>query len=441
MGNTIDPIALFRLSVLGPLASRERFSRGELKKIIQELASQTYQIPNSNSVHLAEKTIERWYYRWKKYGFDGLANTQRSDKSRCYLSDEIQVAIIAIKKDNMSRSINTIIKLLETQGIVTKGSLSRSTVHRLLKQNDLSRRSIGSKDVIERRAFEAEFAGDLWYGDVMHGPRIQTDQGLKKVYLVSIMDDASRLICHSSFCFDETALSIEYVLKDALLKRGLPKKLMVDNGPAYRSTSLQGICARLKIRLIYSRPYEPESKGKLERWHRTIREQFLSELMIESIHGIDALNARLWAWIERLYHETVHSGLKDKMTPLMRYQKDLLSIQPLGVIATNIDEYFYHRIKRAVKKDGTVSYDNQHYEVDFSFVGKVVYLVIDPHCKKALYVESQDSEMRGSVFLLNKQKNNQRQRHRPQLKESTKPIEQSLVEAVYKKTQQEFNND
>ncbi len=68
-------------------------------------------------------------------------------------------------------------------------------------------------------------------------------------------------------------------------------------------------------------------------------------------------------------------------------------------------------------------------------------MVIDPHCKKALYVESQDSEMRGSVFLLNKQKNNQRQRHRPQLKESTKPIEQSLVEAVYKKTQQEFNND
>ncbi len=67
---------MFRLSVLGPLASREQLSRGELKKIIQELAAQTYQIPNSHRVHLAEKTRERWYYRWKQAGIEGLAGGQ-----------------------------------------------------------------------------------------------------------------------------------------------------------------------------------------------------------------------------------------------------------------------------------------------------------------------------------------------------------------------------
>jgi transposase InsO family protein len=441
MNHKIDPNALFRLSVLGPLASREQLSRGELKKIIQALAAQTYQIPNSYRVHLAEKTIERWYYRWKKAGIDGLANHPRSDKSRCHLASDIQEAIVNIKKDNPSRSINTIIKLLETQGVVAKNTLSRSTVHRLLSRHDLSRRCVNSKEAIERRAFEAEYAGDLWYGDVMHGPRIQTKHGLKKVYLVSIMDDASRLICHSCFCFDETALSIEYVLKDALLKRGLPKKLMVDNGPAYRSASLQGICARLKIRLLYSRPYEPQSKGKLERWHRTLREQFLSELILEKIQDIQALNARLWTWIERIYHDTTHSSLKNSLTPQQRYHEDLLHVQPLDAIATHIDEYFYHRVKRCVKKDGTISYENSLYEVAFDLVGKLIYLVVEPHAKKVLYVESLDGERLGAVFLLNKKMNNTRQRNRPTIKVAETTPEHSLVENIYEKAKQQFDHE
>ena len=112
----------------------------------------------------------------------------------------------------------------------------------------------------------------------MHGPTLTLKTGRCKVFLVSLMDDASRLLAHSAFCTNETALAIEGVLKQAVLKRGLPKKQVVDNGAAYRAATLQGICARLDIRLIYCRPYAPEGKGKLERWHRTFRDQFLSEL-------------------------------------------------------------------------------------------------------------------------------------------------------------------
>src|SRR3546814_4626213 len=93
-----------------------------------------------------------------------------------------------------------------------------------------------------------------------------------------MMDDASRLITHSAFCLGETALDIEGVLKQALLKRGVCRKLVVDNGAAYRAQTLQGICVRLGVQLIYCRPYAPEGKGKLERWHRTCRDQFLGEL-------------------------------------------------------------------------------------------------------------------------------------------------------------------
>jgi hypothetical protein len=127
-----------------------------------------------------------------------------------------------------------------------------------------------------------------------------------------LLDDASRLIVHSAFCLSETALDIEGVLKQALLKRGIPKKLVIDNGPAYRAASLQGICARLKIRLVYCRPHEPEGKGKLERYHRTFREQFLNEIHTHHMTCLAELNARLWAWVEHVYHQNPHSELEDK---------------------------------------------------------------------------------------------------------------------------------
>ncbi len=440
MNNKIDAIALLRLSVLGPLASRDHLSRGELQQIVKELAKQTYHIPNSKRVHLSEKTIARWYYLWKRKGIDGLVTRQRSDKNSCQLPAAIQDAILACKKDNPARSIQTIITYLETVGVVQKNYLSRSTVHRLLKKHRVSARVVAEPHTIERRAFESQYAGDLWYGDVMHGPSIQTAQGMKKVYLVTLMDCASRLICHSAFCFDETATSIEFVLKEALLKRGLPKKLMIDNGPAYRADSLQKVCARLKIRLVYSRAYEPESKGKIERWHRTTRGQFLTEIDWQAIHSIDELNARLWVWVEQQYHRVPHASLPHHQTPLARFQQDLLKVQPLGEIAKHLDDYFYHRIKRTVKKDGTVSFEGKLFEVPFEFVGETVYVVIDAPTSTAKHIESLDYTRQGPIHPLDKQANMTRVRQRPtSALHSPSPPKTSLVEELLKKTNQQFD--
>lgn len=442
MTHHINEIALFRLSVLGPLVSRNRLERGELKVITEHLAKQTYQIPNSHRVHVSAKTIERWYHLWRKEGIDGLIPHTRCDKGHCSLSADLQQSIIHLKMDNPARSINTIIKLLEMDGLARKGQLSRSTVHRLLQTNHLSKRKLDKgSEMIERRAFEAKLVGDIWYGDVMHGPRIVTKSGMRKTYLATVMDDKSRLICHSAFCLDESALSIEYVLKQALLKRGLPKCLVVDNGPAYRAASLQGICARLKIRLVYCRPYEPEGKGKLERWHRTVRAQFLTEIDVDSIHGLEAINARLWAWIETVYHSNPHSGLADKMTPLQYWQKHLTHVQPLGNIAAQLDHYFLHRIKRLVRKDGTVSWSGKTYEVDYTLSDRYIYLVIDPHEISAKWAESLEYERLSAVHLLDKQANNHKKRARPKLLTSdtdNKP-KRHLVESVYQYTEHQFN--
>ena len=424
----IHPTALFRLSVLGPLASRSTLEHGELRSILQELAAQSYQIPGSRRTYLSRQTIEKWYYDWLKGGIDALTPKVRQDKNNSRLPDVIQAALLATKHDNPSRSINTLIRILESQGLVAKNSLARATVHRFLRSNKLSRRSAASADTIERRSFVAVHAGDLWQGDVLHGPTIATLGGMRKTYLISLLDDASRLIVHSAFCLGETALDIEGVLKQALLKRGVPNKLVLDNGPGYRANSLQGICARLKIRLVYCRAYEPEAKGKLERYHRTFREQFLNDIHAHKLTSLDELNARLWAWVEQVYHQTPHSQLEDKMTPLLRYRKDLVHIQPIGIQATQLNEIFYHREPRKVRKDGTVQWAGKTYEVPHLYVQQTLILVIDPHLQQALYIESSSGERLAAVTLLDKTANLQRKRQRPDVTAGT--TAPHLIDAV-----------
>jgi putative transposase len=256
----VDPKALFRLSVIGPLISRERLARGELQQLIRELSTREYAIPGTRRRHIGEKTIQAWYYAWRSSGLDALAAKPRADRGASKMSPSLQEAILAAKRANPRRSVRQIVRLLEAAGTVAGKTLSRSAVHRLLQQHGLSRCNGSASQPEERRSFCAEFAGSIWYGDVMHGPRVPHKGQLRKTYLVSLIDDASRLVAHSAFCLGETALDIEGVLKQALLRRGAPVKLVVDNGAAYRAATLQGICARLGIHLIFCRPYAPEGK-------------------------------------------------------------------------------------------------------------------------------------------------------------------------------------
>lgn len=420
VSKSIHPLALFRLSVLGPLASLDHLERGELKKIIQELAAKTYRIPGSKRNHLSPETIERWYYLWNRGGIEALAPKIRRDKNQTKLSEPVKTALLAIKRDNQARSLNTLVAMVEGTGLIAKGGLARATVHRFLQLNSLSKRTVADAATIERRSFVAKYSGDIWQGDVLHGPKIQTPQGIRKTYLVSLMDDASRLITHGQFCFGETAVDIENILKQAVLKRGIPRKLIVDNGAAYKSESLQSICARLSIRLIYCPAGEPEGKGKLERYHRTFRELFLNEINLQSIKNLDDLNARLWVWIENIYHQRIHSGLDGKMTPLERFRQDLVHIRPLDrQSASKIDDIFYHRVLRLVRKNGTVSWEGKFYEVPYELCGKTIVLVIDPHANEAIHVESEAGHHLGVVTLLDAMTNINRNRQRPDVEKKS----------------------
>lgn len=426
--------ALFRLSVLGSLTSRIELKHGEIKQLITDISKQHFDIPGTTRSQISPRTIERWYFQWRKTGIAGLEPKNRSDLGTSKLTDSAKARLCQLKSENMCRSVNTLLQLMFDEGY---GKLPRSTVHRMLKQEALSLRVVSDSPSIERREFEAKHASDIWYSDVMHGPYINHEGQKRKTYLISFMDDASRLLTHSSFYFDEQAISVERVLKEAVMRRGLPKRLIVDNGSAYRSASFVGICARLDIRLIYCRPYEPEGKGKLERWHRTVRAQFLNELNSQYLNSIHDLNDRLHAWIEEIYHQRKHNGLNE-LSPLTRFRQDIANTRRLGDLAKNIDEIFYHRIPRQVSKVGLIKYEGNSYEVAYEYARKAVILVVDPHSQIPKFIEDKKGVYLCDVCLSNQHKNIARTRQRPVEEVGTRQPKASQVENALQSHQDRY---
>ncbi|MCU0923861.1 MAG: integrase, partial [Burkholderiaceae bacterium] len=143
----------------------------------------------------------------------------------------------------------------------------------------------------------------------------------------------------------------------------------------------------------------------------TVRQQFLSELDERRVADLADLNARLWAWLEQVYHRTEHSGLGG-MTPLARYQRDLPRIRSLGARAAQLDALFHHRVQRRARKDGTVSYLGQRFEVPFELAGRSIRLVVDPHAQRVVGVEDDSGNLLGPATALDTIANSHRRRHK-----------------------------
>lgn len=212
--------------------------------------------------------------------------------------------------------------------------------------------------------------------DVMHGPSVLVGKRRRKTYLIAFLDDASRVICHAEFALSESTSAFLPVLKQAIMRRGIPERLYVDNGAAYRSKHLALVCAKLGVTLIHAKPYDAAAKGKIERWFRTVRMQLLKVLGNEDLSCLENLNRRLWAWVEGEYHHAPHRGL-DGDTPLDRFAQiagDVKYPSP----SLDLDDLFLFEARRKVYKDRTVSLDGVLYEVGAHLVGHVVTLRYDP---------------------------------------------------------------
>ena len=223
---------------------------------------------------------------------------------------------------------------------------------------------------VDRRKFEAELPNDIWQSDVMHGPKVMVEGRRRKAYLIAFIDDHSRLIPHAAFYLSENLAAFLNALQQALAKRGLPRKLYVDNGSAYRSRHLEHICASLAIALIHAKAYQPQGKGKIERFFRTVRSQFLPPLTAEQ--SLSALNTAWATWLDA-YHQRHHSATG--VSPWTRFTDNMHCLRPAP---ENLYEHFRIVARRTVAKDRTVTLEGHLFEAPVTLIGKRIDLLYHP---------------------------------------------------------------
>jgi putative transposase len=370
-------IALFRYGLIAQLIHTPP-DAGQQEALLRYLASQTYQIPGSKRTRVSVTTLRRYLATYREKGFDALRPTSRADSGapRAFPA-EVLAQAIALREEQPSRTTQTIVDILRRDESL---SLPRSVnVHTLtthLRRHGKTRRVLAQTGKTYRR-FERDHVNSLWQGDAMVGPWLPDPYApgkKRRAHLFCFIDDHSRLVPYSEFFFDEALPRMERVLKVALLRRGVPHAVYVDNGQVYSSTQFNAACATLGIQRIQTAPYSPEAKGKQERFFETLRLQFLPEVEASNITTLTDLNESLWAWLECVYHQHEHS--ETKQTPWARYTVGLDQVRHAD--PETVRRAFLWREKRKVRRDATLSLQGNRYQVEPHLAGRTLELRFDP---------------------------------------------------------------
>ena len=260
-------IASFRFGLISEFVTGVRLQYGEKEKLINAKILRSYDIPFSERTRITRSTLEKWIVDYKRAGFriDGLYPVERSDKGKTRaLSSSLKLAIKELKKESPQLKAPALITCLKHKKLITADEhINHSTLYRYLRTEKLM--SI-NEDAVDKRHFEALHPNDIWQSDVMHGPFVRVEGKTKKAYLIAIIDDHSRFIMHAEFYLSETRENFLDCLRQAILKRGLPQKLYIDNGSCFRALHLEQVTAQLGIGISHSRLYIPQGRGKIERW-------------------------------------------------------------------------------------------------------------------------------------------------------------------------------
>ncbi len=359
-------VAVFRFSVISDFIHAPFMTRQEKSRLMQDKCSRKWQIPFSEKTRISRATIRRWLRLYNKSHGDlkSLCPHGRADQGRCRaMNEEACLLLIRLKTDMPSATVPYLIERIKRSYPEVK--LNRSTVYRFLHQQDLM--GPREKNPTDRRKFEAELPNDLWQSDVMHGPKVEVNGRQQKTYLIAIIDDHSRLIVYARFYLSENVAAYLDALEKGLLQRGLPRKLYVDNGSAFRSKHLEYVCASLSIALIHAKPYQPQGKGKIERWFKTVRIRFLPHCRASSLAD---MNTALKTWLIEDYQQKVHSATGQ--TPFDRFTSKM---HCLRTAPSDLKDHFRKVVRRTVNKDRTITIDGRLYEGPVVLIGKRVELL------------------------------------------------------------------
>ncbi|KAF1084320.1 Integrase core domain protein [Sporotomaculum syntrophicum] len=355
-----EKIAIRKFSLVAPVLNNQTENQ---KEYFKKLATEPIDMPHYGLRRYTVKTFEWWLYLYRRHGLEGLKPGYRSDRGKSRRITE-EIALKIQEKKIAKPKLNSILlyEELVKDGVFTPDKLSPATFYRFLAQNpDLVISQDTGKEEKEMKRFSHQKINQLWQTDILYGPHLRLGRARKRTYLIAYIDDASRLITHARFSWEQNFVAIRDVFKEAVLRRGVPKMLYTDNGKVYRCGQLASICASLGCSLLHAEPFSPNQKGKVERFFRTVRMRFLSRLEPEKINSLEELNLRFWEWLEEDYQRKVHSSLQ--MSPLDYFMSRADEVKMFPDPAL-LDEYFLMRVMRKINHDATLSLESILYETD-----------------------------------------------------------------------------
>lgn len=389
--------ALMRYGIIAPAVNHTLPEGMPLQRFWEEAAEKEYIDPDGNLRRFTSKTIQRWYYFYERAGFDALCRQPRNDAGRSRKIDaDIREQILFLKKQHPRMPATEIHRWLVENGFIRKDEISLSTVTRqvnLLKQEQ----SLPAPS--DMRRYERPHINEVWCADSCVGPKILLNGSKQRIYIIAIIDDASRFITGADVFTQDNFVSLMSVMKSATAKYGIPKVWNFDNGSTYKNHQMELLAARLGSVIHYCKPYTPTQKSKIERWFRTLRDKWLGITDLSSFSGLDDIRSSLHEFVQR-YNQSVHASLDGK-SPEQRFFSEPEYIRRIS--AEENERTFLLELERRVSADSVLVIDKVEYEVDCRFAGKRIRLRCLPDMKRVYVVEA-DGTLTG-VRVLNKHEN------------------------------------
>lgn len=396
--NKRQDIALMRYSVISPLITGTLADGQSKEAFFRDASGKDMRGPDGRIHHYSPSAIKHWYQNYQHSGFEGLLPSSRSDCGKSRSIDEALAGEIRHLKHTYPRlSAAAIYRQLQDKGSIRPGELSESTVCRFINGMMEEEKFSNNQDM---RRYERPHVNEVWCGDSSAGPYLKTEDGKKRrVYVIALIDDASRFITGIGVFFNDNFVNLMSVMKSAVSKYGKPRVFNFDNGAAYRNKQMELLAARIGSTISYCRPYTPTQKAKIERWFRTLKDHWMASLDMRDFHTLDELRTSLRAYV-RQYNQAAHSSLHGK-SPQERFFSEPECIRRLP--EEQIGQSFLLETQRRVSPDCVLVIDQVEYEVDCRFAKRKITLRYAPDMGE-VYVVEQDGSLT-PVRLLNKQEN------------------------------------
>jgi putative transposase len=390
--NERSRIALLRYEVIAPLLNRS-LPRGAQSNLIEELTSQMHLDAKNQLIRLGKRTIERYLSQYQKFGLEGLKPKVRKEQgSLKAFPTEALTEAVNLRLAQPELSADSLIDILRSQSIPGSELMCVSTLNRHFRRLGKDRPAL--KRIIKKRyrLLSVEGAHVLWICDVWDGPYLydEVKDKNRRLRLVAILDSFTRMIVHAEFYFNESRPCLEDTLLKAVLKYGVFERLYVDNAKVFRSDHLKRIAAELGFMVQHTKVREPQGRGKLERWFRTVAEKFepllKTQIYSKKITTLAEVNHYLAAWIETRYHARRHSTLKMSPRESLEQAKSAGLMNSRRIDSQTVHEAFLWREKRHVSSLAAVKIYGNLYEVDEALRGKTVELRFNPYDLKQIIV-------------------------------------------------------